>query len=204
MSACNTPQAVYDYDQTVQFDQYNSYSIYSDLQTGLNQLDQGRLLNALNSKMQEKGFSRSETAGLQVNVYTQEYERDNRSRVGLGLGGGGGNVGVGVSGGIPIGKMDTYMELTFDFVDIEKDEVYFTPLYYIMAHFGKYARPGAKRIDFQCSDNSLMTTAVLNQDGTVVLFVLNMDNETKQFVLKKGNETTQVSIGGSALQSIIL
>jgi len=89
-------------------------------------------------------------------------------------------------------------------VDIEKDEVYFTPLYYIMAHFGKYARPGAKRIDFQCSDNSLMTTAVLNQDGTVVLFVLNMDNETKQFVLKKGNETTQVSIGGSALQSIIL
>jgi len=31
-----------------------------------------------------------------------------------------------------------------------------------------------------------------------------MDNETKQFVLKKGNETTQVSIGGSALQSIIL
>ena len=40
---------------------------------------------------------------------------------GLGLGGGGGNVGVGVSGGIPIGKMDTYMELTFDFVDIEKD-----------------------------------------------------------------------------------
>ena len=78
-------------------------------------------MNAINSKMQEKGFSRSETAGLQVNVYTQEYERDNRSRVGLGLGGGGGNVGVGASGGIPIGKMDTYMELTFDFVDIEKD-----------------------------------------------------------------------------------
>ncbi|WP_298248013.1 DUF4136 domain-containing protein [uncultured Christiangramia sp.] len=121
MAACNTPQAVYDYDQTVQFDQYNSYSIYSDLQTGLNQLDQGRLLNAVNSKMQEKGFSRSQTAGLQVNVYTQEYERDNRSRVGLGLGGGGGNVGVGVSGGIPIGKMDTYMKLTFDFIDIEKD-----------------------------------------------------------------------------------
>ena len=121
MAACNSPQAVYDYDQTVQFDQYKSYSIYSDLQTGLNQLDEGRLLNALNAKMQEQGFSRADAAGLQVNLYSQEFERDNRSRVGLGLGGGGGNVGVGVSGGIPIGRMDTYMKLTFDFIDVEKD-----------------------------------------------------------------------------------
>ena len=29
-------------------------------------------------------------------------------------------------------------------VDPEKDEVYFTPLYYTMTHFSKYIRPGAK------------------------------------------------------------
>ena len=89
-------------------------------------------------------------------------------------------------------------------VDVEKDEVYYTPLYYVMAQFSKYARPGAKRIDFKCSDESLMTSAVLNPDGTIALFVLNMESEPKQFVVKKGSKTTQVRIEGSALQTIII
>ena len=33
-------------------------------------------------------------------------------------------------------------------VDEEKDEVYFTPLYYTLAHFSKFIRPGAVRIGF--------------------------------------------------------
>ena len=87
---------------------------------------------------------------------------------------------------------------------MEKDEVYYTPLYYVMAQFSKYARPSAKRIDFKCSDESLMTSAVLNPDGTIALFVLNMESEPKQFVVKKGSKTTQVRIEGSALQTIII
>jgi len=44
-------------------------------------------------------------------------------------------------------------------VDPEKDEVYFTPLYYILAHFSKFIRPGAIRIGFENTDPSLMLTA---------------------------------------------
>ncbi|MDP2159591.1 MAG: glycosyl hydrolase family 30, partial [Flavobacterium sp.] len=44
-------------------------------------------------------------------------------------------------------------------VDPEKDEVYFTPLYYVMAHFSKFMRPGAVKIGCTISNNELMTTA---------------------------------------------
>lgn len=121
IAACNSPRAVYDYDQQVNFDQYQTYAIYPDLQTGLSQLDESRLLESLNRKLQEKGFTKSDEAGIYVNVYSKRFEQDNRSRVGVGVGGGGGNVGVGVSGGIPLGQMDTYFELTFDFIDVKND-----------------------------------------------------------------------------------
>ncbi len=121
IAACNSPQAVYDYDQKVNFGQYSTYSLFPDYRPGLSQLDESRLTESLKVAMQEKGFSLSQNPGIYVNVYTQQYEQDNRSRVGVGMGGGGGNVGVGVSGGIPIGQMDTYLKLTFDFIDVEND-----------------------------------------------------------------------------------
>jgi glucosylceramidase len=41
-------------------------------------------------------------------------------------------------------------------VDPEQDEVYFTPLYYTLAHFSRYIRPGAVRIGLENSDEDLM------------------------------------------------
>ncbi|MUP46628.1 DUF4136 domain-containing protein [Gramella sp. BOM4] len=119
--ACNSPQAVYDYDENVNFSNYSQYALFPEFRTGLSQLDEGRLIESLNTHMREKGFSRSSSPGIYVNVYVEEFQRDNRSRVGVGIGGGGGNVGVGVSGGIPIGSMDNYLNLTFDFIDVKED-----------------------------------------------------------------------------------
>ncbi|MCM8567785.1 DUF4136 domain-containing protein [Gramella jeungdoensis] len=121
LTACNSPRAVYDYDQQVNFSNYSNYALFPEFQSGLSQLDEGRLIESLKKEMQVKGFSESQDPGIYVNVYTERFEQDNRSRVGVGIGGGGGNVGVGVSGGIPVGQMDTYMKLTFDFIDVEKD-----------------------------------------------------------------------------------
>ena len=42
-------------------------------------------------------------------------------------------------------------------VDPEKDEVYFTPIYYTMAHFSKYIRPEAEIIGVEKSDEELVT-----------------------------------------------
>ena len=121
VASCNAPTAVYDYDQKINFQNYSSYAFFPEFRTGLSQLDESRLMTSLESQLSAKGLSQSENAGIYVNVYTEEYQQDNRSRIGVGLGGGGRNGGVGVSGGIPIGQMDSYLRLTFDFIDKEND-----------------------------------------------------------------------------------
>lgn len=121
--SCNAPQAVYDYDEKVNFSTLNTYKIYPDLVTNLNQLDDQRIISILNEKLAQKGFTTSETPQIYVNFYASSYETPTRNTLGVGVGGTGRNVGVGVSGGIPLGGPETYLRLTIDFIDAEKDSL---------------------------------------------------------------------------------
>jgi glucosylceramidase len=89
-------------------------------------------------------------------------------------------------------------------VDPEKDEVYFTPIYFVMAHFSKYIRPEAKRIGFVNSDEDLMVTAAQNPDGSVAVVVLNQTATIKSFNLQLGTKSALVSISAKALQTIVI
>ena len=88
-------------------------------------------------------------------------------------------------------------------VDPEKDEVYFTPIYYTLAHFSKFIRPGAKRIGFELSDADLMATAAQNPDGSIAVVVLNQGIEPKHIALYLGGKETEVSISPQAIQTIL-
>ncbi len=89
-------------------------------------------------------------------------------------------------------------------VDPDKDEVYITPLYYVMAHFSKYIRPEAKRIGFENSDKDLMVTAAQNPDGSIIAVVLNQEAEAKSFAFILGKKSTKISISANALQTIVI
>lgn len=89
-------------------------------------------------------------------------------------------------------------------VDPEKDEVYYTPLYYIMLQFSRYIRPGATRIGFENSNDSLMVTAVENPDGSIAVMVLNMEENVKGYKIDFNNESVAIEIQGKALQTILL
>ena len=89
-------------------------------------------------------------------------------------------------------------------VDPEQDEVYFTPLYYTLAHFSRYIRPGAQRIGFDLSDSTLMLTAAQNPDGSIVVVILNQDMEAKHLTLSLGDKSTAISISAQAIQSIVI
>ncbi|WP_394351595.1 glycoside hydrolase family 30 protein [Kordia antarctica] len=89
-------------------------------------------------------------------------------------------------------------------VDPENDEVYMTPLYYTMAHFSKYIRPGAKVIDANNTDKDLMVTAAQNPDGTIAVVVFNEGTSKKHFSLKLGEKVKNISINPQALQTIII
>lgn len=89
-------------------------------------------------------------------------------------------------------------------VDPDKDAVYFTPLYYTLAHFSKFIRPGAKRIGFENTDEQLMVTAAKNLDGSIAVVVLNMEDKPKTFHVMLGNKKAQISIDAKAIQTLII
>ncbi len=89
-------------------------------------------------------------------------------------------------------------------VDPEKDEVYFTPIYYTLTHFSKYIRPGAVRIGFENSDDDLMVTAAKNPDGSIAVVVFNQGADAKNFNLSLGESTVAIQISEQAIQTILI
>jgi len=89
-------------------------------------------------------------------------------------------------------------------VDIEADEVYFTPIYYVMSHFSRFIRPGSVRIGYEVSNNDLNVTAVQNPDGSVVVVVFNPDESEKSIKLSIDKKTISFKISKKAIQTILV
>ncbi|QTE24551.1 glycoside hydrolase family 30 protein [Polaribacter cellanae] len=89
-------------------------------------------------------------------------------------------------------------------VNPKKNEVYFTPLYYIMAHFSKYIRPQAKVIGLENSDKNLQVTAAENPDHSIVVVVFNEGKAEKSFKILLGEKEIEIHINAQALQTIII
>ncbi|MFT5230904.1 MAG: glucosylceramidase [Planctomycetota bacterium] len=89
-------------------------------------------------------------------------------------------------------------------VDPDADEVYFTPLYYTMAHFSKYIRPGAIVFEVQNTDGALKVTAAKNPDGTIAVVVFNEGETAKSFNLILNEQSLAININAQALQTVIV
>jgi glucosylceramidase len=89
-------------------------------------------------------------------------------------------------------------------VDPEKDEIYFTPIYYTMAHFSKYIRPEAEIIGVEKSDEDLMVTAAKNTDGSIAVVVFNEGTTQKSFKLSLGEKESTITISAQAIQTILI
>jgi len=120
-SSCGAIQVDYDYDRNADFSSYTTYNYFADMETGLSQLDEKRLLNAMDITLQSKGLMFSEEADIFINIKNTVFRAQAGNSVGVGLGGGGRNVGGGVSIGIPVGGPKLNREIQVDLVDIKKD-----------------------------------------------------------------------------------
>lgn len=89
-------------------------------------------------------------------------------------------------------------------VDPENDEVYFTPIYYTMAHFSKFIRPGSKRIGLIKTDESLLATACKNPDGSIAVVVFNQGQDDKNLELSLGEKSSNIKISAQAIQTIVI
>lgn len=89
-------------------------------------------------------------------------------------------------------------------VDLDNDEVYFTPLYYTMAHFSKYIRPGAQVIEVENTDKDLMVTAAKNPDGSIAFVIFNEGMNDKNYELHYRNSLVSINLGPQSLQTVII
>ena len=117
IAACAPIRVAYDFEKGTNFTQYNTYNYYSDIETGFNELDSNRLLNALDNAMQGKGLVLSDKPDFYINIQGSEFIVDNRNTVGVGVGGGGRNVGGGISIGIPIGSSNVNRQIIIEFIE---------------------------------------------------------------------------------------
>jgi glucosylceramidase len=88
-------------------------------------------------------------------------------------------------------------------VDPENDEVYFTPLFYTIAQFSRFIRPGAVRIGFECLDKNLMITAVQNPDASIVVIVFNPLETEKAFNISANDQAINTIIPAKAIQTLV-
>ena len=119
LTSCG-PAVTLDYEPEADFSSYTTYSFYPTLDSGLNALDEKRIMRATDSLLQQKGLIKTQRPDLYVNFYASE-QLGSRNTIGIGVGSGGGNVGVGVGGGIPIGGRKIEQQLTIDFIDVSND-----------------------------------------------------------------------------------
>lgn len=112
-----------DYDKATDFATYTTYNFYPSIDSGLNELDDKRIMQATDSLMQQRGFVKSETPQLYINFFANESVSNSRNTLGIGIGGGGRNGGIGVSGGIPFGGRIVQQQFTFDLIDVAKDDL---------------------------------------------------------------------------------
>lgn len=89
-------------------------------------------------------------------------------------------------------------------VDPEKDEVYFTPLYYVMSHFSKYIRPNALVLDIQNTDKDLMVTAAKNPDNSIAFVIFNEGMDDKSYRLRFRESEITIKLGAQSLQTVII
>ncbi len=124
LPSCVSIRVNYDYDKGTDFTNYSTYNYYPELNTGLSELDTRRLMEAVDSIMQGKGYLLSEEPDFLINIQSNAYRSPGGSAVGVGVGGTGGHVGGGVSVGLPLGQGNLEREIVFDLVDSQKDALF--------------------------------------------------------------------------------
>lgn len=124
VASCGNTKAFYDYNKKANFDNFKTFDFYDEMRSGLGQLDEDRLRNALRQGLQNKSFTQAEDPDFKVNFYVDTFKKGNSNTIGVGLGGGGGHMGGGVSGGIPLGGNKRYLSVTIEFTKASNDDLF--------------------------------------------------------------------------------
>lgn len=128
--SCSSIRVASDYDDSVDFSQYKTYGYLKDGidKAEISDLDKKRIMRAIDTELQKKGFTKSEKPAILVNIFTKATKEVNVNN--WGGYGWGGYYGYGWGWGGPWGwgnyasvSTSTEGTLYIDFIDASKKEL---------------------------------------------------------------------------------
>lgn len=121
LSSCAGIQTYVDYDEEIDYQAYKSYTYYTEMETGLDELEEKRMFQVLDEIFQEKGYHSSDSADFKVNLYTEQFQKTSRHNIGLSVGTIGHHVSGHVGSGIPINSTQNMRSITIEIADASTD-----------------------------------------------------------------------------------
>ncbi len=88
LASCSSVRVNADYDKNVDFSNFKTYAYHKNGidKVEISDLDKRRILKAIDAEMLSKGFTKSETPDLVVNIFTKEREQVDVNRFNAGFG----------------------------------------------------------------------------------------------------------------------
>lgn len=127
LTSCSTVSVYSDYDKNVDFASYKTYAFFKPGidKVEISDLDKRRILHAIDTEMQAKGFTKSDKPDLLVNIFTKSREQVNVNQfsAGWGYGWGWGWNPYMMYGGQPMISTSTEGTLYIDLIDAKKKEM---------------------------------------------------------------------------------
>ena len=80
---------------------------------------------------------------------------------------------------------------------------HYQPSFHYIAHFSKFVRPGAVRVELRSDEPTLQSIAFANPDGGIVAVVSNPGDEARDFSLTLGEETQRCHVPGHAIHTYL-
>ena len=92
-------------------------------------------------------------------------------------------------------------------IDTETGEVYYTPVYHVLAQFSRTIRPGDKAVQTErvlqdLGDDDLHASAAVSPEGLLSVQLLNTTREAIRFSLQIGAEYAELEIPANAVQTV--
>jgi len=74
-TSCGAIQVTSDYEKTANFSNYKTYNYFSNIESGLSELDEKRLITAINNSLSKQGLLISETPDFLIDFKIYSIEK---------------------------------------------------------------------------------------------------------------------------------
>ena len=92
-------------------------------------------------------------------------------------------------------------------IDVKSGQVYYTPIYHVLAQFSRTIRPGDKAVQADkhledLDDDALHASATINGDDLLSVQILNTTKEPIRYQLQIGTQHAEIVIAANSLQTV--